>query len=200
MRRSIIAASLFAAAVACNQQQQTAQQPAGPAKGSRAWLIQTALSAAPASITEHATIIDIHATVDSLKTLRTGTNGWTCVAAGTGDHDMGPICADAQWMRWMEAWMGHKPTNVTAVGTAYMLAGANDASNTNPFATAPDSGKAWVVSGPHLMILAPGAHPYAGLPTEPTTSGPYVMFPNTPYAHVMAPAAGLAAPAAPASD
>jgi hypothetical protein len=195
MRRSIIAASLLGAAVGCSQPQQTAQQPAGPAKGSKEWMIQSALSAAPASISAHATLINLGATVDSLKTLRPGNNGWTCAASDTAAHAMGPICADSQWMRWMEAWMGHKPTNVTAVGTAYMLAGANDASNTNPFATAPETGKAWVVSGPHLMIISPGAHPYTGLPTEPTNNGPYVMFPNTPYAHLMVPAAGLAAPA-----
>lgn len=188
MRRSIIAASLLAAAVGCNQQQQqVAQQPA-PARGSREWLIQTALSAAPATVTAHAAIIDLHATVDSLKQLRAGTNGWTCVADDTTAHHMGPICADAQWMKWMEAWMGHEPVTVTAVGTAYMLAGSNDASNTDPFATAPAAGKDWVVTGPHLMIIAPGAHPYAGLPTEPTTTGPFVMFPNTPYAHLMVPA------------
>jgi hypothetical protein len=193
MSRSLIAAALVvSAAVACNQQQQAAQQPAAPAKGSRAWLVQTALSAAPASITEHAAIIDMNAKVDSLKQLRAGTNGWTCVADDTTAHHMGPLCVDAQWMKWFEAWQGHKPTNVTAVGTAYMLAGANDASNTNPYATAPDSGKGWVVSGPHLMIIAPGAHPFAGLPTEPTNNSPYVMFPNTPYAHIMVPAAAPA--------
>ncbi len=85
--------------------------------------------------------------------------------------------------------MGHKTYNVTKVGTAYMLAGSNDASNYDPFATKPDSGKGWVVTGPHLMVLAPGAHPFAGLPTAPTDRSPYVMFANTPFAHLMVPAA-----------
>lgn len=189
MRRSIIATALVVAAVGCSQQQQQQPQAPAPARGSREWLIQSALAAAPKEITEHAAIIDLHATADSLKQLRAGTNGWTCVADDTTAHHMGAICADAQWMKWMEAWMGHKPVTVTAVGTAYMLAGSNDASNTDPFATAPAAGKDWVVTGPHLMIIAPGARPYAGLPTEPTAASPFVMFPNTPYAHLMVPAA-----------
>jgi hypothetical protein len=191
--RSVAVVTLGAVLAACSQPEPAkttaAAPPPSPAKGSKEWLIQTAMSAAPSSISANATLIDMNAKVDSLKVLRAGTNGWTCVADDTTAHHMGPICADAQWMKWMEAWMGHKPTNVTAVGTAYMLAGANDASNTDPFASAPEAGKGWVVSGPHLMIVAPGTRPYAGLPTEPTEHSPYVMFPNTPYAHLMVPAA-----------
>ena len=191
MHRRIAVTTLFAAAlIACNKpaEQKPAEVAAAqPAKGSRAWLIETALSAAPASISAHATLIDMNAKVDSLKTLRAGTNGWTCVANDTTAHPMGPLCADGEWMKWFQAWMGHKNPNTTMVGTAYMLAGANDASNTNPFATAPDSGKAWIVSGPHIMTIAPGAHAYDGLPHEPNENAPYVMFPGTPYAHVMVP-------------
>jgi len=188
MRRSIIAATLVvSAAVACNQQQQQAAQPPAPAKGSREWKIQSAIAAAPASITTGAAIMEMNAQ-GGLSPLRPGTNGWTCVADDTTEHHMGALCADSTWLGWFGAWVGHKTPNITKVGTAYMLAGANDASNTNPFATKPDSGKGWVVSGPHLMIVAPGAHPYAGLPTEPTDRSPYVMFANTPYAHLMVPA------------
>ena len=188
MRKALTAAVLVAAAAACNQpQQQQAAQPPAPAKGSREWKIQSALSAAPASVTNGAAIAELGA--NGLSPLRPGTNGWTCVADDTTEHHMGPICADSTWLAWFGAWMAHKNPTITRVGTAYMLAGANDASNTDPFATKPDSGKAWVVSGPHLMIVAPGARPYAGLPTEPTDRSPYVMFPNTPYAHLMVPAA-----------
>jgi hypothetical protein len=191
MPRWSAAVALAVVLAACNKSEPAPSQaaaPPPPPRGSKAWLIETAVSAGPASITANATLIDLHATVDSLKTLRAGTNGWTCVADDTTAHHMGPICADGQWMKWFGAWMGHKTPAVTAVGTAYMLAGATDASNTDPFATKPDSGKAWIVSGPHLMIIAPGAHAYDGLPHEPTNAEPYVMFPGTPYAHVMAPA------------
>ena len=188
MRRSFIAAALVTSAVvACNQEQQQVAQAPAPARGSREWKIQSAIAAAPASITTGAAIAELGA--NGLSPLRPGTNGWTCVADDTTAHHMGALCADSTWLAWFGAWMGHKNPTVTKVGTAYMLAGANDASNTNPFASAPDAGKGWVVSGPHLMIVAPGARPYAGLPTEPTERSPYVMFPNTPYAHLMVPAA-----------
>ena len=186
MRRLFTAALVLVAAAGCKPQE-TAQQPAAPARGSREWQIQSALAAAPASVTSGAAIMELAGA--GMRSLRPGTNGWTCVADDTTAHHMGAICADSTWMTWFAAWMGHKTPNITRVGTAYMLAGSNDASNTNPFATAPDSGKGWVVTGPHLMIVAPGAHPYAGTPTEPTDKGPFVMFPNTPYAHLMVPAA-----------
>jgi hypothetical protein len=190
--RSLAAGALGAVLAACGQSQPantaaSAAPPPAPAKGSREWLIQTAMSAAPASISGSATLLDMNAKVDSLKVLRAGTNGWTCVADDTTAHHMGPVCVDQQWMKWLEALMTKKTPTVTMVGTAYMLAGANDASNTDPFATAPPAGKDWVVSGPHIMTLSPGAHAYDAMPKEVNANAPYVMFAGTPYAHVMVP-------------
>jgi hypothetical protein len=197
--RHRVALALLVVLAACAKQESAppaaSTAPPPPARGSREWLIQTALSAAPPSISGHATLIDMNAKVDSLKTLRAGTNGWVCAADDTTEHHMGPICVDGQWQKWLTAWMGHKPFTATSVGIAYMLAGSNDASNTDPFATKPDSGKGWVVTGPHVMILAPGgAHAYDGIAHEATDpSIPYVMFPGTPYAHIMSPVGGHAA-------
>ncbi len=188
MRRALTAAALLTAALGCQQAPQPqAAQSAAPAKGTREWKIQSALAAAPASISSGAAIVEMGP--NGLSPLRPGTNGWTCVADDTTEHHMGAICADSVWLGWFAAWMGHKNPVITRVATSYMLAGSNDASNTDPFATAPAAGQQWVVNGPHLMMLAPGAHPFAGLPTEPTGKSPYVMFPNTPYAHLMVPAA-----------
>jgi hypothetical protein len=69
-----------------------------------------------------------------------------------------------------------------------MLMGGTAASNTDPFATQPPAGHKWMEDGPHVMIFnAPEM--MAGYPTGemPDTSQPYVMFPNTPYAHLMIP-------------
>jgi hypothetical protein len=41
--------------------------------------------------------------------------------------------------------------------------------------------------GPSLMIFVPDPAQLAGLPTTPQTEGPYVMWPGTPYAHLMVP-------------
>jgi hypothetical protein len=194
-RRSLAAIALGTVLAACSQPQPAnntaaAPPPPAPAKGSKEWLIMTAMSAAPASISGNATLIDMNAKADSLKVLRTGTNGWTCVADDTTAHHMGPLCADQQWMNWFQAWMSKKQPVVTMVGTAYMLAGANDASNTDPFATKPEAGKDWIVSGPHIMTIAPGGHAYDGIPHEANNAAPYVMFAGTPYAHVMVPVGG----------
>ena len=68
-----------------------------------------------------------------------------------------------------------------------MLMGGSDASNSDPFATTPKPGSQWVDTGPHLMVLNIGDR-FASYPTQATnTKVPYVMFPNTPYAHLMIP-------------
>ena len=71
----------------------------------------------------------------------------------------------------------------------YMLAGGTDASNTDPYATKPEPGNHWVKTGAHVMVV--GADPafYDMYPksADPDTSVPYVMWPGTPYQHLMVP-------------
>jgi hypothetical protein len=85
--------------------------------------------------------------------------------------------------------MHHKVPPADKPGLAYMLAGAADASNTDPYATKPARGAAWVRTGPHIMILDRNAAASSGYPggPHPDTSKPYVMFGGTPYAHIMMP-------------
>ena len=72
-------------------------------------------------------------------------------------------------------------------GLVYMLQGSWDASNTDPFATAPPEGSDWVVTGPHVMVLPANPASLAGMSTDHMSGGPYVMFQGTPYAHLMMP-------------
>ena len=97
------------------------------------------------------------------------------------------MCADQNAMAWAKAMMS-KTTPPDGVGFAYMLAGDNGASNTDPYATGKTSGNHWVVTGPHVMILGPTAKTM-GYPTtaDPDPARPYVMWPDTPYAHLMIP-------------
>ena len=125
--------------------------------------------------------------------LRAGSNGWTCLPDMPATPGPDPMCYDAQWGKWAEGWMSHRPPNITAVGVAYMLAGGVDASNTDPYATRPDSGQAWIMSGPHLMVLSPGPHAYDAISGEVSNNAPYVMFKGTPYAMLMVPVGGMAA-------
>jgi len=167
---------------------QQAQQPAGPAPGSAEWKIQNAMSAAPASIATHATIMEWGASPSAAPTqLRAGTNGWTCFPDIPSSPRNDPMCFDATFGQWAEAWMGHKPVTITSFGVAYMLQGGSDASNTDPFKMAPDSGHAWVDTGPHVMVVVPNVRNLTNVSTDPTNGGPYVMWQGTPYAHVMIP-------------
>ncbi|MCP1337891.1 hypothetical protein [Futiania mangrovi] len=147
--------------------------------------IAEALSAAPPGIRETATVSDLDGTV-----LRPGDGAYTCFPAP--EKVAGPMCMDGEWMRWMDAWSGGKPFQAGRVGIAYMLAGDapnGGASNVDPAASQPTTKNDWVVEGPHLMVIVPDNATLEGLPTTPDTDGPYVMWPGTPYAHIMVPVA-----------
>jgi hypothetical protein len=144
--------------------------------------IKSAMSAAPAAIAANATIVDMA----TMKPLRKGTNGWTCFPDGPSPG-VDPMCLDQNGMLWADAWMNKKDPPKGKMGFGYMLAGGSDASNTDPFATAPAPGSKWVDTGPHVMVLNIG-DAFAGYPTTATnTKIPYVMYAGTPYAHLMIP-------------
>ena len=92
-------------------------------------------------------------------------------------------------MEWVDAWVAHKPPPTMKVGFMYMLAGGTDGSNTDPYATKPESGNHWIKTGPHIMIVGGDASFYDSYPksADPDTSQPYVMWAGTPYQHLMAP-------------
>jgi hypothetical protein len=148
--------------------------------------IESAMQAAPKAIAEGATIIDMGP--NGMRELRKGSNNFTCMADSPTTPGPDPMCGDANAMAWVEAWASKKAPPKGKAGFMYMLAGGTDASNTDPFATAPSADNNWVKTGPHVMVVgAPEA--LAGYPAtaNPDTSKPYVMFPNTPYAHLMIP-------------
>ena len=144
--------------------------------------IKSAMSAAPMAIAQNATIMDMA----TMTVIRPGTNGWTCFADGPSPG-VDPMCLDKNGMDWAGAWMSKKEPPKDKIGIGYMLAGGSDASNTDPFATKPNAGDRWVDTGPHMMVLNIGTH-FDGYPTTAAnTKVPYVMFPGTPYAHLMIP-------------
>jgi hypothetical protein len=144
--------------------------------------IKSAMSAAPLAVAKDAAIVDM----PTMKVLRPGTNGWTCLPDGPSPG-VDPMCLDKNGMEWADAWMHHKDPPAGKMAIGYMLAGGSDASNTDPFAKEPAPGGKWVDTGPHLMVLNIG-NMFAGYPTTATnTNVPYVMFAGTPYAHLMIP-------------
>jgi hypothetical protein len=83
--------------------------------------IKSAMSAAPASISGEATILDAEGNV-----LREGSNGWTCTSS-----EFGPMCLDAPWMNWLEAYMGKTEPTFTRTGFGYMMNGFHPAVRTS---------------------------------------------------------------------
>ena len=156
-----------------------------PAKDGQ--LIASAMRAAPPSVAKGATIVVMEG--GSMRTLRKGTNNFTCMPDNPETPGPDPMCFDANAMEWAQAWMGHKTPPAGKVGFMYMLAGGTDASNTDPYATKPDGKNHWVKTGPHIMIVGGDAAFYDSYPknADPDTSAPYVMWAGTPYQHLMAP-------------
>lgn len=163
-----------------------AAAPAAAPTGDEA-KIQSAMSAAPEAIAKDATVMDMTAD-GSMKELRAGTNGFTCVPDNPGTPGPDPMCVDANGMEWLDAYVKKQPPAAGKVGFMYMLAGGTDASNTDPYAPAPSADNHWIKTGPHVMILG-ATSMMQGYPTaaDPDTSKPYVMWAGTPYEHLMIP-------------
>jgi hypothetical protein len=152
-------------------------------------LIASAMHAAPAKVAESATIVAMDA-AGSMRTLRKGTNGFTCMPDNPETPGPDPMCMDASAMQWVNALITHKPEPPAGkVGFMYMIAGGTDASNTDPYAKKPTASNHWVKTGPHIMIVGADASFYDAYPksADPDTTQPYVMWAGTPYQHLMAP-------------
>jgi hypothetical protein len=157
------------------------------AKADDAEIIKNAESAAPAAVGAGAAVYAPQAD-GSMKTLREGANGFWCMPNDPNTPGDDPMCGDANSMEWAMAWMSKKDPPKGKVGLIYMLAGGSDASNTDPFASAPTESNNWISTGRHVMIMN-AMDMMAGYPTDakPDTSKPYVMWAGTPYQHLMVP-------------
>lgn len=160
---------------------------AAKAKPTDGQLIASAMTAAPAAVGKDATVIDFDEK-GAMRVVRKGTNGFSCLADNPQTPGPDPMCADANGMAWMDAYMKKQTPPAGKVGLMYMLAGGTDASNTDPYAAAPTDDNHWIKTGPHVMIMG-ATTMMEGYPAsaDPDTSKPYVMWAGTPYAHIMAP-------------
>jgi hypothetical protein len=154
-------------------------------------MIKSALSAAPAAVGKDASVM-IGDGKGGMVTAKTGTNGFICMPDDPGTPGNDPMCLDQNSMLWIQAYMTHATPPDGKVGIGYMLQGDSQASNLDPYATTPAAGNTWVVDGPHMMIFNSlalnAAYPHDATLT-PDVTHPYVMFPGTPYAHLMVPVA-----------
>jgi hypothetical protein len=141
-----------------------------------------AITAAPPAITDGATIMDNDGTI-----LREGSNGWTCLP-NTMPGDKAPLCNDAEWMEMMNAVGTQAAYTPDRVGISYMLAGDIGAgvSNSTPYHADHANAEDYTETGPHLMIIVP-KELLKGVSSDPSTGGPYVMWGETDFAHIMIP-------------
>ncbi|MEN8133838.1 MAG: hypothetical protein ABFS45_27505 [Pseudomonadota bacterium] len=144
--------------------------------------IESAESAAFPALATKATIMDWNGNV-----LRKGTNGWTCLPdKDTPGND--PWCVNDPWINFLNALKNKTKPSYTQVGIAYMLQGDTPVSNSNPYASEVTSDDDWVTDlGPHLMILIPDIKSYESYPTDWRQRGPWIMWKDTPYVHLMIP-------------
>jgi hypothetical protein len=171
----------FSIATAAFVTSASAQYPTPEVPKSEPEYIAKAKTAAPESIVNEATIVMTQEKGDA-KTLQTGSNGFTCLVSSDGT----PLCADANAMEWRKA-IGGKTTPPNKTGFIYMMAGDTGTSNHDPYATDKSH---WVQTGPHVMIVGTAAQEMAGIypsTLDPDPSQAYVMYPGTPYAHLMIP-------------
>ena len=164
-----------------------AQQHHTAAPASDDDLIKSAMSAAPPAVAKDATIVAVDA-AGKMRTIRKGSNHFTCMPDNPATPGPDPMCMDQNALAWVTAWVEHKDPPKGKVGFIYMLAGGTDASNTDPYAQKPEANNNWIETGPHVMIVGVkemvGGYPRAA---KPDTAEPYVMWPDTPYEHLMIP-------------
>ena len=194
----VVCAVLACAAVAIRAQetkQDSKKAPTAPAAKSKsapagksgspadAAVIKKAEAAGPAAIAKSATIAALSDDMKTMRTLRKGSNGYTCMVFGPD-----AMCGDQNAMEWFDALMSKKDPPAGKIGFVYMLTGDHGASNTDPFAEKETPTNNWVVTGPHVMVLGSKGM-VTGYPrdakADPTKA--YVMWPGTPYEHLMLP-------------
>jgi len=145
-------------------------------------LIAHARSAAPAAIGAKATV------VIKGEIVAEGDNGWTCLPE-TMEGDQAAVCIDATWGEMFGAVGAKAPYAATSVGISYMLQGdppGGGVSNSDPYHEDPQNADDYVETGPHLMIIVP-KELLEGITDDPSSGGPWVMWGDTDYAHIMVP-------------
>lgn len=142
--------------------------------------VSRAMLSGPRHITKDATVAEMDAD-GNLVVLRQGANDWVCFPGDENVIGDVPMCADPMGLQWAMDIMAQKPapTN-TAPGIIYMLCGATQHSNTDPF----DKTSPAIPIGPHWMIIWPYNAARDGLPNAVRDAGAWVMFDGTPYAYL----------------
>jgi len=138
-------------------------------------------TAAPEPIVSKATIIMMQE--GKPRELQAGSNGFTCLISPDGT----PLCADQNALELMKS-IRERTEPPDKIGFIYMLAGDTGTTNHHPHQK--ETRQHWVQTGPHVMVVGPRVREMGGYSRTVDVadpSQPYVMFPGTPYEHLMLP-------------
>jgi hypothetical protein len=102
--------------------------------------------------------------------------------------DRAPMCNDALEMKMMSAVGSKADFKAKIIGISYMLKGdiGSGVSNATPYHPDDKNAHNYTETGPHLMIIVP-KEILKEITRDPKSGGPYVMWGDTPYAHIMVP-------------
>jgi hypothetical protein len=173
-------AVLFLPSAVLYAQGKPAVQPEGMAE-----FIHAAEEGAPTHIAGQAAIARLEPN-GKVTEIRKGSNGFTCTLMPDGSN--APFCGDKQGFPWMVAAMSKqpKPPATTSPGIGYMAkGGVHFEKPSGEIVMAPSAETKEVKEPPHWMLLWPLDPAATGIPTRPNAGGSYIMFPGTPYAHLM---------------
>ncbi|MBI1912866.1 MAG: hypothetical protein HYS21_12815 [Deltaproteobacteria bacterium] len=149
-------------------------------------MVKIAKSAAPAFISDNATIM-VPGPDGKLKTVKEGTNGFTCVPDLSMQEVPDPACADKAGTQWLMDVINkaEKPSN-DVPGIGYMAKGGWHWEKDGKVIMDPATpGAKRVKEPPHWMIFWPFTSTETMLPTMPGEFKTYIMYDGTPYAHLM---------------
>lgn len=164
------------------------RQEPSEAEQKAAAIIESAVSAAPNSVSAEAAVWDWPSeSHPDVTVVRTGVNGWTCLPDDPATPGNDPMCLDEQWVEWLSAIFEGRDPEITTYGWAYMLQGGSGASDSDPFQMEPLEGEDWLVGPPHLMLIGPEPFDADDFPTDRSSGEPYIMWAGTPYEHFMIP-------------
>jgi hypothetical protein len=151
-------------------------------------MVANALAAAPPAVAQGAAVIAFD-NKGNIRTLREGTNQFTCIPDDPTNPANDPNCVDENGLEWVQALVSRTDPPKGKVGFGYMLQGGTTPSNVDPFATKPAAGMDWMQEPPHVMVFNYGeamqGYPKPGEHADMTQ--PWVMWAGSPYEHLMPP-------------
>lgn len=148
-------------------------------------LIKTALSAAPSHISDNATIVQVDK-AGKIRTLRQGTNEFTCLPDISAQETPDPFCGDKNAVDWLLSSVRGEPRPAnTDAGIGYMAKGGFHWERDGQVVMPDEPGARRVKEPPHWMVFFPPDTDISSFPVRPGKFGAYVMYEGTPYAHLM---------------